>query len=205
MPAIDPAVSDRNTQPADKPEELDDSVLMSRIARDKDSGSFQLLLKRHMSNLMNVAYRMGFSTDDAEDIVQETMVRVWRKAETWRENDGASVKSWITTIAYNLCIDRKRKIARTHEVQGLDLGQFSGQSNTESTIAQNQTMQIVRDALKKLPERQRAALVLCHYHGYSQSEAADIIGTSVKGIEGLLVRGKAAMKTLLAKHKEVLS
>ena len=76
--------------------------------------------------------------------------------------------------------------------------------SAEGELQEKQMAQLVRQAISHLPLRQRAALVLCHYQGLSNAEAASILGTSVKAIEGLLVRARQTLQQKLRKQKGML-
>lgn len=178
-----------------------DEDLMADIAGG-DSQSFQVLAQRYMNLLYSVAFRMFPQRADAEDIVQEALLRIWSKAHLWKAGTGASVSTWLYRLTYNLCIDQKRKSKM--QAAPLDENQIDGGLAPDANLKDRQTGAIVGAALQKLPERQRAALVLCHYQGMSNAEAADIMGTSVKAIEGLLVRARQALAHDLKEYKGVL-
>lgn len=180
--------------------EVPDEDLMVQVAAG-DRKAFQILAQRHMKLLYAVAYRMFPQRADAEDIVQEALLRIWSKAHLWRAGAGAAVSTWIYRLAYNLCIDHKRK---GFAAVPLDENSADGAAGPERILQKAQTGAIVGEALQRLPERQRAALVLCHYQGLSNAEAAAIMGTSVKGVEGLLVRARQALQKDLARYKGVL-
>jgi len=174
---------------------------MAKIAGG-DKQAFQALAQRHMNLLYSVAFRMYPQRADAEEIVQEALIRIWSKAHLWRAGTGAAVSTWIYRLAYNLCIDHKR---RAHvETSVLDERYADAAPGPERETQNNQTSIIVKNAVQRLPERQRAALVLCHYQGLSNAEAAEAMGTSVKGVEALLVRARQALKQDLAAYKGIL-
>lgn len=182
--------------------EIADEKLMAEIAGGNGE-SFQVLAKRYMGLLYSVAFRMFPQRADAEEIVQEALLRVWSKAHLWREGSGASVSTWLYRLTYNICIDQKRR--SRIQTTALDENRMDDDSlGADKRMQDVQTGEIVSEALQKLPERQRAALTLCHYEGLSNAEAADIMGTSVKAIEGLLVRARKSLAADLEKHKGVL-
>ena len=181
--------------------EIPDEELMIAIAQG-DSKSFQILAKRYMNLLYSVAFRMFPQRADAEDIVQEALLRLWSKAHLWRAGTGASVSTWLYRLTYNLCVDQKRR--GKFQTAPLDKNEADSGGLADDKLQDRQTGAIVNEALQRLPERQRAALVLCHYQGLSNAEAADVMGTSVKAIEGLLVRARQALAQDLKKYKGVL-
>lgn len=178
-----------------------DEDLMAAIAGG-DAESFRVLADRYMRLLYAVAFRMFPQKADAEDIVQEALLRLWSKAHLWKADAGAAVSTWLYRLVYNICIDHKRRGARRTEPVS-DAFPDSG-PGADRTLENAQTRAIVMRAVRDLPERQRAALVLCHYQGLSNAEAADIMGTSVKGVEGLLVRARKTLHRELKSYKGVL-
>ena len=178
-----------------------DEDLMRKIAAG-DRMAFHTLAGRYMKIVHAAVYRMHPFSSDADDLVQETWLRVWSKAGTWREDGGASVSTWIYRIASNLCIDHKR---RHRQAADIDLYEVAdGSDGAEKKMHDRQMQRIVKDALSSLPARQRMALVLCYYQGLSNAEAAAVLETSVKGVEGLLVRARKTMHGKLKKHEGVL-
>ncbi|KPJ91320.1 MAG: hypothetical protein AMJ55_12040 [Gammaproteobacteria bacterium SG8_15] len=84
-----------------------DSQLMLAVAQG-DQAAFTEIVTRHLTPVVNFAWRYVGRRSDAEDVAQEAFIRLWRHAPDW-EDQGFSVRSWIYRIAYNLCIDELRK------------------------------------------------------------------------------------------------
>lgn len=178
---------------------LSDETLIGRIAAG-DRRAFSAFAQRHGDFLYATALRMMRETFDAQDIVQETLLRVWQKAGLWRADGGASVRTWMYRIAYNICIDTiRRRKPQTILPETLEAAQ-----KTDQPLQVRERAAIVARALQQLPERQRAVLVLCHYQGLSNAEAASIIGGSVKAVESLLIRARRQMRALLTPYQEGL-
>ncbi|MCB9990782.1 MAG: sigma-70 family RNA polymerase sigma factor [Rhodospirillales bacterium] len=182
-------------------EDASDEDLMADIAGG-DREAFRVLAERYMNLFYSVAFRMYPQRADAEDVVQEALLRLWSKAHLWKAGTGAAVSTWLYRLTYNLCVDQKRR--NKHTVTDLDDDYVDPDAAADQRIQDKQTGAIVGKALQNLPERQRVALVLCHYQGLSNAEAADIMGTSVKGVEGLLVRARKALQAELKQYKGVL-
>lgn len=179
--------------------EMGDDMLIARIAAG-DRRAFNVFARRHGDFLYASAIRMMRDTFEAQDAVQETLLRVWQKAGTWRPDGGASVRTWTYRIAYNICID----FLRRRRPQGALPETLESAERTDDFIQDRERSAIVDRALKQLPERQRAVLVLCHYQGLSNAEAADVVGTSVKGVESLLIRARRQMREILKPYQEGL-
>ena len=125
---------------------------------------------------------------DAEDIAQDTFFRVWKKAHAYRPGK-VQFTTWLHRIAHNLCIDQFRKRSST-ESPKLD-GDWVATTPDESQLDR---MKIVNRALNDLPERQRTALILCALQGMSNSQAAEVIGVSLKALESLLSRARNTLR-----------
>ncbi len=180
-----------------------DESLIDRIANG-DEEAFTILAKRHMNLLYAVARRMNNNKEDAEEITQEALLRIWSKAATWKKESGAAVTTWLYRITYNLCIDEKRKMKNKSTVELFDDEPDRVSLSAEKKIQNKQTGEIVEQALTALPKRQRAALVFCHYQGLSNAEAATAMGATVKAVEGLLVRARKTLQAELQKYEGVL-
>ena len=193
--------SAKNANKADENAE-DDRVLIAKVAKG-DSVAFETLAAKYTNMLFSVAYRMFPQQSDAEDIVQEALIKVWNKADLWDETKGASVSTWMYRLTYNTCIDHKRREKKGH-VELIDNITADDEQNARAKMEQDESQAMLHDAINDLPERQRAALVLCHFEGLSNAEAAKIMDTTVKGVEGLLVRARKALQDKLQPYKEVL-
>lgn len=192
------AVAIHNVQP----EGEDDAALMERIALG-DREAFRSIVQRYTGLLFAAARRFqGGGSADAEDITQETLLRVWQKAGTWRPDGGASVRTWIYRIAWNLAADQYRR--RVTERKHAEAPDEEDRSTPETVMQDDQRSGVVAKALADLPERQRSALVLCHYQGLSNAEAAAVLGTSVKGVEGLLVRARRTLADELKDYRGLI-
>ncbi len=174
----------------------DDAQLMHKIA-DGDQRAFRLLMQRHLARTVRLATRILGSTGAAEDVAQEAFIRVWKHAGNWQDpkQAGARFTTWLYRIVLNLCIDEKRK-NRFTDIDALP-ERADETPNAEAGMESREKSGRVLAALAELPERQRAAFVLCFYEDYSNKDAADMLGISVKAIESLLVRARKQLRDLL--------
>lgn len=132
---------------------------------------------------------------EAEDICQESFLRLWKQAPRWQPE--ARIGTWLATVALNLARDRLRTRRPAADAEIIDT-LSDAQPNPEQQAGQAQSHRALRDALDALPERQREAIVLRHLEQYAQAEAAAIMGVSEGALESLLVRARAALKITLA-------
>lgn len=175
-----------------------DADLLARYAAG-DSAAAADLLDSLSGRLFSLGMRMLNDTNEAEDIVQETMIKVWKIAPDWRHGE-AKVASWAYGVARNMCLDRLRK-RRTTPLEDAPEQIDTAPLPLESMIAQDRA-DALQMALEKLPERQRQAVVLRHLEDASNPEIAEVIGTSVEAVESLLARGKRKLAQLLSPLKE---
>lgn len=168
-----------------------DEELIALVSK-KDKRAFDEFISRHLNMLYSIAYRMQMNRADAEDVVQETMMRVWQNAHMWDRDGGASVRTWIYTITHNICIDSKRKTTRRPHLELLEEPEDKGLS-ADKLVQKKQARRLVMEAINELPENQKTAIIFCHYQKLSNSEAAEVMGSTVKAVESLLVRAKKSL------------
>lgn len=172
---------------------LDDTALMQRVGQGCQQ-AFALLVERHATPLYRVAARMLGDGHEAEDVVQDCFTRLWQNAPRWQAS-GAGLVGWLHRVTMNLCFDRKRRF----RVVVTDAVPDSADDAplADHVIAQAQACAEVAEILAGLPERYRAALVLCYYEGFSNVLAAQVLDLNVKALESLLFRARRQMRELL--------
>ena len=171
----------------------DEDALVHALARGEE-GAMAALARLHLDSVVGLAWRNLGNRADAEDVAQETFVRLLAKAAAWQPG-GPGLRAWLFRVATNLCIDRHRASARAPQASE------EAETIVDTTGAMEDTVALtlaVRGALAALPERQRAALVLVHYHGMTGREAGQMLGVGEEAVESLLARGRRAMRRALA-------
>ena len=170
-----------------------DAELVARAGKG-DSRAAEALIRRHLPMLMGLAQRMLGHAGEAEDVVQESFLRLWKQAANWRPG-GAKFSTWLYRVALNQCYDRLRR----KPIQGLDAAgdiQDSAPDPESALVASGLSARVTK-AIAELPVRQRAAIVLCHLEDCGNIEAAEILGISVEALESLLARGRRALRERL--------
>lgn len=188
------------TRSGDAEEALDDVALLARYA-DGDQAAARELTQRHLGRVLALASRMLGDPAEAEDVAQEAMLRVWRIAGEWDER-GAKLSTWVHRVTVNLCYDRlrRRRSASLDEAPEPEDPAPSAQARMEA----DEGAGLLREALDKLPERQRAAVMLRHFEERSNPEIAEALEVSVEAVESLLSRGRRALKEMLAPRRREL-
>jgi RNA polymerase sigma-70 factor, ECF subfamily len=176
-----------------------DEVLMRRIARG-DPGAVRQMTVIAVPRLHAFAARILRDRSEAEDVVQETVVRAVRQAPRWIAGNGR-IDTWLHTVALNLCRDRLRRLRKE-----LPTAKVPDQADTapgpETVLLETERSQRVADAVHGLPERQREAILLVHYQELSGAEAAGILGISIEALESLLARGRRSLKEQFSKQEK---
>lgn len=170
-----------------------DEALMVKIAQG-DRLAARELMQRRLPRVLGMAQRMLNDPTEAEDIAQETFLRVWKAADRW-EAGRAQVSTWIGRIAINLCYDRLRKRREILTDEPPDRPDTA--PDQEVQLTRSETGNRVADAVAQLPERQRRALEMVHFQEMSNIKAAEIMEISVDALESLLARGRRKLKSIL--------
>ena len=169
-----------------------DAQLLRRIAAG-DRQAAQLLLDQYLGRIVTYGYRMMGDNAEAEDVAQETFLRLWRNIDTWRAD--APLIHWLHRVAYNLCIDRLRR-RKPVSLEALP-EPLDPEENPAGTLHRLELADAVAVAIAQLPERQRAAVVLVHQEGFSNIETAALMEISVEAVESLLSRARRSLRRLL--------
>jgi len=170
---------------------LDDESLICQI-QEGSHDAFSALVNRHSNRFYRMAYRLVFSKDDAEDIVQEAFLKLWDRPYLWNPGKGAKFTTWFYRVVINLSLDhrKKKKLMRLPE----DIEFADENPDAEVLLDVHQKQAVLERFIQDLPERQQLAVNLCFYEGLSNNEAAQIIGVKVKALQSLVMRAKKTLK-----------
>ena len=171
-----------------------DEDLVRRVGQG-DPAAIQSMVARKLPRMLALARRMLGDAAEAEDVAQEAMLRAWRQAPRWTPGK-ARFDTWLHRVTLNLCYDRlrrRREIATDSPPDRPD----EGSAPDRGLLAADVGMR-VEAALARLPDRQREAIVLCHYQELTNIEAAVLMEVSVEALESLLSRGRRALRLALA-------
>ncbi len=170
-----------------------DAGLLARIGRG-DEAATRLIANAKLPRVLALARRILGDADEAEDVAQETFLRVWRQAGRWRPG-AAQFDTWLHVVVLNLCRDRlRRRREITVEVLPDVADPAMPQDAAMDEAAQSRR---VAAAVAALPERQREAILLVHYQDLSNTAAAEVLEVSVDALESLLARGRRSLRHVL--------
>ena len=188
-----------------------DAVVAAATAGDE--GAFAELVQRHRRELHVHCYRMLGSFDEAEDMVQETFLRAWRRRSTF---DGSSLfRAWLYRIATNACLDALRRTARRveetstfAEIPWLQpypdrlLDEVTSVAEPDAMVVARETVELAfLAAMQILPPQQRAVLLARDVLGLSANETADMLETTVPAANSALQRARATMQARLPERR----
>ena len=158
----------------------EDLALCGRAAKG-DQAAFEMLVAKHERPLRSFLARMT-SPDVADDVAQEAFLKAWRFASSY---DGrARFSTWLTRIAWRCLLDEARKTRR-------DKPEDAPVQSTDSEHGS-----LVADMLARLTEPERAALILCDGHGWSHSEAAELLGMPLGSLKTVVARAKSKCREM---------
>lgn len=163
-----------------------DARLLARSAAG-DRAAFDALVERHRHAVINLAWRCLGDPAEAEDVAQEAFVRLYRARRRYRK--AARVGPLLRRIVVNLCLNERRRRHRK-PAGSLSEAQDGPASGPEAQVFADELQARIVRALSRLPDNQRMAVVLSRYEGLSYREVGDLLGCTVKAVEGLLHRAR---------------
>jgi RNA polymerase sigma-70 factor (ECF subfamily) len=170
-----------------------DDALMERV-KTRDGAAFECLLARHVTPIHRYVMRLVQSPADADELAQETFLRVWSAAETYRPG-AVRFTTWLHRIAHNLCVDRLRR-SPPDQLDDPD-ALLCESGDPERAVAARETAARLHRALGALPVAQRAALLLTEVQGLSSRQAAEVMDLGVRAVESLLARARRTLRERL--------
>lgn len=191
-------VADGRTTPPPIPAE--DARILDLLSAASPWG-MEMLYDRYGALAYAVAYRVVNDEGAAQDVVQEALLSIWRRRETYQPGRG-SLRTWVCAIVRNRALDRLRGSGERQR-RHLPLEDFAGDPSGEdtwTTVERRIDRDAVRRALAELPAEQREAIELAYYGGYSQSEISRATGVPLGTVKG---RTRMALRRLRALIDEV--
>ena len=165
--------------------------------------AFAQLVATYQKTVLNICYRFLLNREDAEDVSQEVFVEVFHSIRNFRAD--AKLSTWIYRIAVSKSLDeikrnsRKKRISSIGKTLGLEKISHlvSGTDRPDHTMEENEELNLLMHALNRLHESQRIALALSKIEGYSNTEIAEIMQTTLTAVDSLIYRAKQNLKTYI--------
>lgn len=190
----------------------DDEAILDKFRKTRDPALFKSLLRRYQNRIYNAAFRILGNAEEAEDVVQDTCIKVHQNIENFNRN--SSFAAWIFRIAHNSCLDILRTKQRKKNMQTIpfdpqaDLDGADANANVVSQAADpspgpselldsREQGAVVAEKLAMLPESQRAVLVLHDVEGFSYEEIATIVGEKIGTVRSRIHYGRQKLRELL--------
>lgn len=171
-----------------------DAALVRRIAQG-DSEAFKELMARTLPRALRVARNVVAVEADAEDVVQEAFIRVWRNAAQFEPERGRFT-TWLYRIVVNLAIDRRRGRREQLPIESaLEIADSGPSADAAVQMAGEQAR--IRAAVATLGDRQRVAIGLFYFDNMSSRQAAEVMGINDEAFQALLARARRALKAKL--------
>lgn len=181
--------------------ELSDVELLHAMARG-DEAALARLYDAYRVILFGLLVRILNSREEAEDILQDVFIQVWRRAKDFDEKRGRPF-TWLVTLARSRAIDRLRQLsARQRLADGAAREQTHEVSDALTDTVKVAQQQVVRRALSELPEEQRRTLVLAYFDGLTQSEIAAKLNAPLGTIKTRMRSGMIKLRALLGSQLE---
>lgn len=179
-----------------------EDVLIEK-AKAGDVKSFEELISNYQNRAFNIAYRMLGNLEDANDVTQEALIKIYRSINKFKGN--SSFSTWLYSIVNNVCIDfirkhRKAKILYIDENQKQEGYQreIPDKMNTpECLFEKKEIKEMVHDAINQLNYEQKTIIILRDIQGFSYQEIAEILNISEGTVKSRISRGRNNLKLIL--------
>lgn len=174
-----------------------DAQLAERI-RSGDSGALGELYDRYAGTALATALRVVRARDEAEDVVHDAFVAVWRKIDRF-DADRGSLRAWLMTVVRNRAIDRVRARRPNMDLEAADERSLlrTGPNPTWEAAVRRTAAGDVQAAMADLPDEQRRAMELAYFEGYTYREVADLTGVAPGTANGRLRLALAKLRDAL--------
>ncbi|CAI8233975.1 MAG: ECF RNA polymerase sigma-E factor [Flavobacteriaceae bacterium] len=186
-----------------------DAVLVSAYLQG-DESALSILITRHKQRIYSFIYSKVFDRDIAEDVFQDTFIKVINSLKRGKYNEEGKFLPWVMRISHNLVIDHFRKNNRMPKFENnTDFDIFSVLSdnslNAENTIIKGQVASDVRRLVEELPEDQKQVLLMRIYKGMSFKEISLQTGVSINTALGRMRYALINLRKVIDKHNIVLT
>lgn len=182
------------------------------MSKSGNIDAFELLIENYQKKVFNIAYRVIGNYDDANDLAQEVLIRIFKSIGGFREQ--SSFSTWVYRITTNVCLDelRRRKnkkvISLDEDIQFEDSDikrqVVSGDPTPEEIAEEKETKDIIHRAINKLSDEHKVVIVLRDLQGFSYEEIARVTKCPEGTVKSRINRARQALKEILQKDRELL-
>ncbi len=182
-------------------------IFLIKMSQKGDIGSFETLIKDYKKIAYNIALKFLRNKEDAEDVSQESLIKVFKNIEKFNMN--SSFKTWMYRIVVNSCLDFKRK--KKENIVSVDQPIHSGydefymeledkESSPEKIIDRKFTSEIVMGAIEKLDDDFKTVIILRDINDFSYSEISKILTCNIGTVKSRISRGRQKLKEILEEN-----
>lgn len=185
-------------------ESHEDKLISRAVAGD--GAAFSELMTMHEKRMYAVALRMCANREDAQDCLQDAMLRVYRSIGGFKGQ--SSFSTWVYRITMNTCLDELRR-RKTRSASSLDTmleGGWSptdGENGPEKQAVASEQRRVLNSAIADLPEDMRSAIVLRDVQGFSYEEIAEMLEVNIGTIKSRISRGREKLRQILRENAEL--
>lgn len=190
---------------------MDHEKLLITKAQAGDPLAFEELISMHQKNIFSIAYRIAGNHEDASDMAQEVLIKIFRNLDQFKGNSKFS--TWLYRVATNTCLDMRKKIMK-HSAYSLDqeletdegsiLTEIQDDSPTPEQHAEQSVVQkAINTAISNLNDQHKKVIILRDVQGFSYEEIADMLSCSVGTVKSRINRARAQLKKILSQNKEL--
>ena len=183
----------------------EDVAWMARIAKGDDQ-AFRLLVEKHQGAVIGTVAKMTNGSADTEDIAQQVFLRIWKSAKRYQPT--AKFTTFLFTVTRNLVFNETSKKSRRKESSieeqeddwHRSVAYSDETSQPDQTLAQSEMKEIVDNAIARLPEKQRLAVILRRYEEMPYEEMATVLELSVPAVKSQLFRARNSLREMLSEY-----
>jgi len=168
------------------------------VDRGDSSTRFANVVTPHLDDAYGLARWVTGNRADAEDVVQDAFLKVWTHRGRW-QGDKAKFSTWLYRVVTNRCIDLRRQ-PRSEEIENIPEPP-DAKPDAVSALHRREVSGMLDDAMRRLPDQQRIALILSYHENLGNGEIADVMDTTVAAVESLLKRGRQQLRKLLRRRE----
>jgi RNA polymerase sigma-70 factor (family 1) len=179
--------------------QIENEVLLIRRFKNGDSKVFEILFEKHHRKLYSFLFRLMKSKEDAEEIVQDTFIKIWERRAEFEE--GYPFESFLFKIAKNSFLNATRKKINRRVVED-NLYTFSDilENSTEDYIIFKETREMIDLVINSLPPKRKEIFILSKIEGLSRKEIAEKMGVSIITVDGQLLKANRHLREKLGKY-----